>query len=359
MIPIQTSLTQLLGIQTPIIAAAMAGASGGALAAQVASAGGFGFLSAGYDSADSLKKEVAIARNILHTEQDQTLRVGVGFLVWLLEKDPSKAEELISIALENRVQAVWFSFGEDIGRWVKFVREHDPRAGTKDASKIFIQLSTVQELKVAITEWNADVIVVQGNEAGGHGLNASLPLLSLFPLLAKVASELNGPPLLAAGGLAAGSQIASLLTLGASGVVMGTRFLLSPESLYSDPQRDALLAADSSSSVRTMAFDYARSTLGWPKGIDGRGLRNATVDDYESGLDVNIVREKFAESARKGEKDRFVVWAGSGVGLMSKILPAKDIVTELHTECLQYLQRGAWLISGTWVSETDTILCRM
>ena len=98
----------------------------------------------------------------MHAEEDQTLRVGVGFLVWLLEKNPSKAEELISIALENRVQAVWLSFGEDIGRWVKYIREHDARAGSKDAVKIFIQLSTVQELKVAITEWNADVIVVQG-----------------------------------------------------------------------------------------------------------------------------------------------------------------------------------------------------
>ena len=98
----------------------------------------------------------------MHTEEDQTLRVGVGFLVWLLEKNPSKAKELISIALDNRVQAVWFSFGEDIGRWVRYIREHDPRAGSKDAVKIFIQLSTVQELKVAITEWNADVISVQG-----------------------------------------------------------------------------------------------------------------------------------------------------------------------------------------------------
>jgi nitronate monooxygenase len=116
----------------------------------------------GYDSADSFKKEVSIARSVLKTEEGQILRVGVGFLVWLLEKDPSKAEALISLALENRVQAIWLSFGQDIGRWVRYVREHDPRAGSKDAVKLFIQLSTVQELKVAITEWNADVIVVQG-----------------------------------------------------------------------------------------------------------------------------------------------------------------------------------------------------
>ena len=234
----------------------------------------------------------------------------MGFLVWLLEKNPLKAEELILIALDNRVQAIWFSYGEDIGRWVRYVRKHDPRAGGKDAVKIFIQLSTVQELNVAITEWNADVIVVQGlrhlksikivlliflfiyiagNEAGGHGLNASPPLLTLFPLLANVASQLNGPPLLAAGGLATGSQVASLLTLGASGVVLGTRFLLSPESLYTDLQREALLAADSSLSVRTMAFDHARNTLGWPKGVDGRGLRNGihSLNPIELIFDVS------------------------------------------------------------------------
>ena len=100
--------------------------------------------------------------------------------------------------------------------------------------------------------------------------------MTLFPLVASLVPESNGPPLLAAGGVATGSQVAALLALGASGVVLGTRFLLSPESLYTDAQRRALLDAESTQSVRTMAFDYARNTLGWPKGIDGRGLRNGT-----------------------------------------------------------------------------------
>jgi len=63
----------------------------------------------------------------------------------------------------------------------------------------------------------------------------------------------------------------------------------------------------------------------------------ATVDDYESGLDVNIVRERFAESARKGENNRVVVWAGSGVGLMSKILPAKVLLDSKATyRCIEF-----------------------
>lgn len=75
--------------------------------------------------------------------------------------------------------------------------------------------------------------------------------------------------------------MASLLTLGASGVVLGTRFLLSPESLYTDAQRQALISASSSLAVRTMAFDHVRGTLGWPCGIDGRALRNSRFPSPE------------------------------------------------------------------------------
>lgn len=165
--------------------------------------------------------------------------------------------------------------------------------------KLFIQVSTVPDVRRALTEWDADVIVVQGtysrynrskrivlttstrpgNEAGGHGVAASLPLLTLFPLLANEVALYSRagrpkPPVLAAGGLATGAHVASLLALGAAGAVLGTRFLLSPESKYTDSQRAALLAAPSALSVRTMAFDEARGTLGWPAGVDGRGLRN-------------------------------------------------------------------------------------
>ena len=161
------------------------------------------------------------------------------------------------------------------------------------------------------------------------------------------AASLNGysPPLLAAGGLANGVQIASVLTLGAAGAVLGTRFLLSPESLYTDSQRQALIAADSSQSVRTMAFDQARNTLGWPAGIDGRGLRNgknphavikfegltgefpyayiATVQDYERGVDISTIRARFADGLQAGDSNRMVVWAGSGIGLMNKVMQAR------------------------------------
>lgn len=133
----------------------------------------------------------------------------------------------------------------------------------------------------------------------------------------------GGPPLLAAGGLVTGSQVASFLVLGAAGAVLGTRFLMTPESLYSDAQKKALVAAKSDATVRTMAFDHVRGTLDWPAGIDGRGLYNDTVKDMDRGVDIETVKEKFQAGVRDGDPNRMLVWSGIGVGLVSEIKSAE------------------------------------
>ena len=160
-----------------------------------------------------------------------------------------------------------------------------------------------------------------GIEAGGHGGSCAPPV---FSLVSSILDALPRPlPVLAAGGLSNGRQIAAFLTLGASGAVLGTRFLLTPESLYSPAQKAALLAASATDTVRTLAFDEARDTLGWPRGVDGRGLNNALVRDREAhGVDVATLRARFAQHAGH-DADYAVVWAGTGVGSMREIKGAK------------------------------------
>jgi nitronate monooxygenase len=136
-------------------------------------------------------------------------------------------------------------------------------------------------------------------------------------------SATNYPPVLVAGGLSNGAHVASFLTLGASGAVLGTRFLLTPESQYTAAQKQALLAATDSATVRTLAFDRARGTLEWPSGIDGRALFNDTVNDDNNGVSMDTIKEKFIEGVAKGDADRMLVWAGTGVGLMTNIKDAK------------------------------------
>lgn len=90
------------------------------------------------------------------------LPIGVGYLGWQLDKPNSPTVELLSYALENRVQAVWFSFGDDLGRWVKFVRDYDLKSGNGHKTLVFAQVSTVEEAQKAMDEWKVDFLVAQG-----------------------------------------------------------------------------------------------------------------------------------------------------------------------------------------------------
>jgi len=89
-----------------------------------------------------------------------------------------------------------------------------------------------------------------------------------------------------------------------------------------------------------MAFDEARNTLEWPQGVDGRGLRNATVADYEAGLgDTTGRQDTYARAEKQGDAERLIVWAGTGVGNMDKISPAGEVVRELEQEAIESLER--------------------
>ena len=116
----------------------------------------------GYDSIEGFRRELETARALLKVDEESTLAIGVGFLAWQLDKQQPNALESIHIALEYHVKAIWLSYGEDLGKWIKYVREHDPRAGTENAVKIFVQISSVEDALRAVNDWKADVIVAQG-----------------------------------------------------------------------------------------------------------------------------------------------------------------------------------------------------
>lgn len=206
-----------------------------------------------------------------------------------------------------------------------------------------------------------------GNEAGGHGHGAAPPLAALVTEILREYPRSAGPKcplLLAAGGISTGAHIAAQLTLGASGVVVGTRFLLTPESTYAPTQKAALLDAHATSTVRTLAFDVVRGTLAWPAGVDGRGISTQTSRDYDAGMDVEKVKAQFREAANERSKEGLITWSGTGVGVVDKIQSAgvstdsafstsvllslshvvaarcnhQDIVRELHEETVKAIR---------------------
>lgn len=161
-----------------------------------------------------------------------------------------------------------------------------------------------------------------GTEAGGHGGSETPPLLSLLPAVLDAFPQGSGPLIIAAGGISDGRQIAALLTIGADGVALGTRFLFTPECKYNDAQKDALLNSGLNDTIRTLAYDEVGRTNYWPPKHNGRAIRNKVIDDLNEGLDLETRLKRFDDSAAAGESSRLIVWAGVGTGLINKISPA-------------------------------------
>ena len=199
---IETALTRLLGIEHPILLAPMGSAAGGRLAAAVTHAGGLGMVGSGYANADTIRKELAEAGNA---------RVGVGFILWALEKNPSA----LKVALDARPAAVMLSFGDPT-----------PFAGQiKDAGcKTICQVQTLAQAKEAAAA-GADIIIAQGRDAGGHS-GMTRGTMGLVPAVVDAVAPI---PVVAAGGIADGRGVAAALALGAAGVSMGTRFTATQE----------------------------------------------------------------------------------------------------------------------------------
>ncbi|PWN47407.1 2-nitropropane dioxygenase [Violaceomyces palustris] len=334
----------------PIVCGPMANASGGRLSSRVSRSGGLGFVGGGYLSPHGMEKELCDCREELGWKEGKgRLEVGVGLLCWRLSQIPEEeAIEILKVVIRFRVRAVWLSFGdrEQMVRWCTLVREMEGRINgeEEDGLRLWIMIGKVEELDFTLRECEPDVLVVQGIEAGGHGDSTSPPLQNLLSTISNLLPAWSPSlPLVGAGGLSDGRSLLSILSLhpSISAGVFGTRFLLAEESTYSPAQKSLLVQASRSKgelgTVRTLAFDLARGTLGWPQGVDGRGLFNTTVHEYQQlradgqgQQSLESIRQVYAQAVERGDVGRIVTWAGTGIGRMdARVQPVLEIVQQI------------------------------
>lgn len=116
-----------------------------------------------------------------------------------------------------------------------------------------------------------------------------------------------------------GSQMASLLEAGASGIVLGTRLLFTPECMMSEEVKQILLAAGPNSTSRSAATDIVFPPGVWPAGIEARCIDNAIVREFNDGLDAAERKARI----QSGDKDHQIIFAGEGVSKVKELQPTE------------------------------------
>jgi NAD(P)H-dependent flavin oxidoreductase YrpB (nitropropane dioxygenase family) len=238
-----------------------------------------------------------------------------------------------AVCLEENVPIVSFAWGDP----TSYIS-----AAHKAGVKVIHSVASAAEAR-QIADLGVDAAVAQGWESGGHVLGE----VTTMTLLPRVVDAVAPLPVIAAGGIADGRGVAAALALGAAGVWIGTRFLVSDEAFTHPKYREAVLRARETDTRYTTAFDG-----GWPN-APHRVIANSTVDTWLSGgspatgnkpgegdvvahfadgRPVHLYDDTIPLPGMTGEVERLALYAGQSVGLASKVEPASVIVRTLAEE---------------------------
>jgi nitronate monooxygenase len=316
------ALLALTGQQLPIMQAPIGSAATPDLVAAVCKAGGLGGLAMTWDSPDDAATKVTSLRQAMP---------GAAFFGNFVLHFPCEA---LDAALGAGLPLVTFSWGLDAGRIAK---AH--RAG----AKVGVQVGNAEGARRAV-EAGADFLIAQGVEAGGH-VQSTTPLTTLLPQVVAVAGQI---PVVAAGGIASAAAILRVITQGAAGAMLGTRFLATREAAAHPDYKAALVAATAADTAFTNCFD-----LNWPYAMH-RVLRNSTFTAWEAagspqsphrpGENDVVFRENGTVHVRycdrppgtgaTGDVLAACLYAGESVGDIDRIEGAADLVTRLGAEVM-------------------------
>jgi nitronate monooxygenase len=338
-------------LATPIVLAPLAGgAFTPLLAAAVSSAGGLGFVAAGYLTAPVLAKRVAETRALTAgpvgvnlfvpggapadpesvrayaaTLADEAGRAGVELGTARFEDDDWQAK--LDLLAAGPVAVVSFTFGCPEPAVITRLRD----AGTE----VWVTVTSAAEAAYAV-DAGADVLIAQGTEAGGHrgsfGDDAG-PGIGLLSLLQLLRSTQPGTPLVAAGGIMTGAGIAAVLVAGASAAQLGTAFLRCPEAGTAEVHRRALETARPTALTRAFTGRLAR-------GIRNRFLDAHTPDAPPAYPEVHHLTAPLRQAGRAaGDPDLVNLWAGQAYEL-GRDLPAAELVAALAAEAREALDKA-------------------
>ena len=299
----KTRVTELLGIEKPIIQGGMAWVAEHRLAAAVSEAGGFGIIGAASAPAEVIREEIRKAKELT----DKPFGVNVMLL-------SPYAEEVAHVVAEEGVRAVTTGAGnpeKHMELW-------------KNAGIRVIPVVASVALAKRMERYGADAVVAEGMESGGH--IGSQTTMTLVPQVVD-AVEI---PVIAAGGIADGRGFAAAMMLGAEAVQMGTRFVAAKESIVHPNYKERIMKA------KDIDSEVTGTTTGHPV----RCLRNQMTREYlrmeKEGVAFEELEKLTLGSLRKavmeGDVKYGTVMAGQSAGLVKKEQSCREIIDEILAE---------------------------
>ena len=279
----KTKLTELLGIKYPVIQGGMAWTSDAVLAAAVSNAGGAGIIGSGGRTVEWTRDEVRKAKSLT----DKPFGVNVMLMA------PNIAE-IIAMLCEEKVAFVTLGAGNPV-----------PHIPAFHAAGIKV-IPVVPNVKLAkrIEAAGADAMVIEGMEAGGH-----IGKQTTMALMENVLPQIKSVPVLVAGGISDGRALAAALLMGAAGVQMGSRFLLTEECPANPAAKEAIVKA-----TDTDAYT-AREIAGAPK-------------EELMAMGTGTNRRGLVE----GDVTNGTVMCGQSLNVLNDILPCKDVMERIIAE---------------------------
>ena len=307
-----TRLTELLGIQYPILQGAMAWISDAGLAAAVSNAGGAGIISTGGRTTEYTQSEIRRCRTLTQKP------FGVNVMLMAPNKD-----EIVDVICTEKPAFVTLGAGNPVPYFEKL-----HAAGIK-------VIPVVPNVKLAkrVEEKGADAIVVEGMEAGGH-----IGSIATMPLMTQVIPAVSLPVVMA-GGFADGRGLAAALVMGASGVQMGTRFLVAEECPVHQNMKEKLLKAIDTDSIVT-----GLTIGGAVRGLKNKFSENFVKMEYEGKTSKEELL-KLATGTNKlaavdGDTENGMMQAGQSLLPLDRIEPVETIINRIIIEAQDALDRA-------------------
>ncbi|MBO4824038.1 MAG: nitronate monooxygenase [Lachnospiraceae bacterium] len=304
-------LNDIMGTKYPIIQGGMANIATGAFAAAVSNAGGLGLVASGGMNAEALRQEIRICKSM--TDKP--------FGVNLMLMNPD-VDNIAAMLVEEKVGFITTGAGNPakyMGAWKSM------------GAKVFPVVASVALAKVMVKA-GADAVIAEGGESGGHV--GDMTTMTLLPQVADAVSV----PVIAAGGIADGRQLAAAMLLGACGVQVGTCLLVSSECPIHDNYKQALLKAK----------DNSTTVTGRSQGAPVRIIKNEMAREYlkleAQGADREELEKITLGGLRRavidGDVVRGSVMAGQVCGQLKEIRPVAEILKSLYEDAQTILKKA-------------------